>query len=170
MCLTKLYNYEYLYDSFLGDDCLKILFDYESLLIRQCETVCSVSEGKTVNSSQRIFDEICRRLTKDFLPPIDREDIAALSYSLVEIRIKCVEYYKLLKGKEPDLRIKRQLDFMPCIISGLLNKKKTCGDDIRRFIVINTENKSIADEISEQVNDSLSDFIKIAHSAFYKNL
>lgn len=147
-----------------------LVFDYANLLNRQCEIASRSVYGEKSGSSERLFSEACKRLTKDFLPPIDREDIAALSYALFDINIKCEEYFNSLKGKSPDAEIKKQLDFLNVIIRGLLDKKKTCGDDIRRFIGINSESRKAAGSNAAALNDAFADFIKIAHSAFFKNL
>ncbi len=147
-----------------------LIFDYAGLLNRQCEIAVKSVSGEKYGSSESIFSQVCKRLTKDFLPPIDREDIAALSYTLFDINIKCEEYFSSLKGKCPCAEIKKQLDFLPVITSGLLSKKKTCGDDIRRFIAMNSECRKSADSKAASLNNAFADFIKIAHSAFFKNL
>ena len=149
---------------------MKPIFDYAGLLNRQCEIASRSLSGEKSGSSESVFSQVCKRLTKDFLPPIDREDIAALSYAIFDINIKCEENFNSLKGKSPCAKIKKQLDFLPVITSGLLGKKKTCGDDIRRFIGMNLECRKSADLNSAVLNDAFADFIKISHSAFFKNL
>lgn len=148
---------------------MKTVFDYEGMLIHQCNLLKSALEGKrAADSSMKIFAEICRQLTKDFLPPIEREDIAGLSYLLLEIQTKCEALSR--NGAAQDKNIKKQLDLIPDIIKGLLKKKKTCGEDIRRFVIINMDCRKNASAASAQINDALADFIKAAHSAFFKNL
>ncbi len=150
---------------------MKFPVDYAKLLIRQCELACSAFEEKSVSDlSQKVFREIYKHLTIDFLPPIDREDIAALSYDIFEIQTKCETYFGKNKCRILNSKIKEQLDLMPYIIKGLLEKKKTCGDDIHRFIILNTAYGKVADSSSIQINDSLAGFIKTAYSAFFKNL
>ncbi len=145
-------------------------FDYAGLLEKQCEIALKSFSGKKVSGSEMIFSEICKRLTKDFLPPVEREDIAALSYALFDINIECEKYAFAQKSGSLDNKIKKQLDFLPVIINGILKKKKTCGEDIRRFININSECEKTADSDAAKLNAALADFIKTAYSAFFKNL
>lgn len=150
---------------------MKIVYDYAKFLSRQCEIACSVFGGKaSQGSSERIFTEICKQLTKDFLPPIDREDIAAISLSLLEIASKSKQYAENTKAKE--IMLKNQLDALHDIVSGLLNKKKTCGEDIRRLININLEcsDKCKKSVYACSLNSSISDFLKIVQMAYFKNL
>lgn len=147
-----------------------LIFDYAGLLERQCETALKSFSGEKAGSSQKLFAEICKRLAKDFLPPVDREDIAALSYELLEVNIKCEKYFDSLKGRNPDQGIKKQLIFLPTVTSGLLGKKKACGDDIRRLVDMNLECGKSADSNAAELNGALANFIKTANSAFFKNL
>lgn len=145
-------------------------FDYTAVLCRQCETISKSLLGEKTTGAENLFSEVSKRLLKDFLPPIDREDIASISYSLFDIAVKAREYSDSLKGKNPSIQIKKQTDFLPTIIKGLLNKKKTCGDDIRRFIDMNIESRKYCGSSAASINDALANFIKTANSAFFKNL
>lgn len=147
-----------------------LIFDYASALERQCEIALKSFSGERAADSQRLFAEICKRLTKDFLPPVDREDIAALSYELLKIGMECKKYFDSLKGRMPDDGIKKQLEFLPIIINGILGKKKTCGDDIRRLMDMNLKSAETANGNAANLNCVLDDFIKTANSAFFKNL
>lgn len=147
-----------------------LVFDYAAMLERQCEIALKSFFGEKTGNSQKLFAEICKKLAKDFLPPVDREDIAALSYELLEVNIKCEKYFNSLKGRNPNQGIKKQLDFLPNITNGLLGKKKTCGDDIRRLVDMNLECGKSADSNAAELNGVLANFIKTANSAFFKNL
>lgn len=146
------------------------IFNYAVMLERQCEIALKSFLGESKGSSQRLFTEVCKRLTKDFLPPVDREDIAALSYELLKVDTECRKYFNFLKGRKPDESIKKQLDFLPVITNGILGKKKTCGDDIRRLIAMNLECAQAANGNAAELNSALADFVKNANSAFFKNL
>lgn len=145
-------------------------FDYADILCRQCEIISIALLGEKTDGGEKLFSEISKRLTKDFLPPIDREDIAAISLALYDIGIKAEEYSESLKGKTPNIQIRKQADFLPSIIKGLLGKKKTCGDDIRRFIEMNIESRKYCNSSAASLNNALADFIKTVNSAFFKNL
>ncbi len=147
-----------------------LVYDYADILCRQCELISKTLYGEKSDIAVKLFSEISKRLTKDFLPPIDREDIAAVSYSLLEINIKAKEYSDGLRENAPNTDIKKQTDFLPVIIRGLLGKKKTCGDDIRRFIDMNIKSRKHCDLSAARLNEALTDFIKTANSAFFKNL
>lgn len=145
---------------------MKIVYDYAKSLSQQCEFACSAFEGKaSQGASERLFAEICKRLTKDFLPPIDREDIAALSFSLLETASRAGQMSKNSAANE---LLREQLTGLSSVANGLINKTKTCGDEIRRLININIECSELT-EISS-LNSAISDFLKIANSAFFKNL
>lgn len=150
---------------------MKILFDYTRILMRQCELAFLAFDGKSgVDSSRKLFEEICKRLAKDFLPPIDREDIASLSFCLLKITIKAKEYSKKTKVKNEVL--KEQLSALSLISESVLSKTKTCGEDIRRLISANlmcaeaVENSDCA----ESLNASIAEFLKTANTAYFKNL
>lgn len=147
-----------------------LVYDYADILCRQCELISKALYGEKSDVAVKLFSEISKRLTKDFLPPIEREDIAAVSYALLEINIKAMEYSDSLRGAAPNINIKKQTDFLPVIIIGLLGKKKTCGDDIRRFIDMNIESGKHCNLNAVSLNKALTDFIKTANSAFFKNL
>lgn len=145
---------------------MKIIFDYGHSLARQCEIACAAFESKTASaSSERIFTEISKRLTKDFLPPIEREDIASLSFSLLEITAKAKQCS--CQSSEKGL-LKKQLDGLSDVVQGLVNKTKTCGDNIRRLININLECSELFDNCA--LNSAISEFLKIAQTAYFKNL
>lgn len=146
------------------------LVDYADLLEKQCEFALKSILGEKASGSEYVFSEICKRLTKDFLPPVEREDIASLSYALFDISKKCDGYALARKGRECDGIIRKQIEFLPAITNGILKKKKTCGDDIRRFININSECEKTVDGDAAKLNAALADFIKTAYSAFFKNL
>ena len=145
-------------------------YDYADILCRQCEIVSKTLLGEKTQSTEKLFSEISKRLTKDFLPPIEREDIAAISYALLCINAKAQEYSDSLKGKTPDIYIKKQTDFLSLIVKGLLTKKKTCGDDIRRLVDMNIQAGKLKNGYTEQLNDAIADFIKITNSTYFKNL
>lgn len=143
---------------------MKLLFDYSSLLESQCKyALQSYSGNNKADSSRIIFERICNHLAKDFLPPIGREDVAAISYSLYHIAVnaeKCT-----LKEKEIDLQLKSISD----VTVALLKKKKTCGELIRRLIDINLNNKSVNDSCKD-LNSAIEDFLKNVNTAYFKNL
>ncbi len=145
-------------------------FDYADILCRQCEIISRALLGEKTDGGEKLFSEISKKLAKDFLPPIDREDIAAISLAIYDIGIKAEEYSESLKGKAPNIQIRKQTDFLPSIIKGLLGKKKTCGDDIRRFIDMNVESRKYCNSSAASLNNALADFIKTVNSAFFKNL
>lgn len=134
-------------------------FDYAKLLEEQCGCVYPQTDLKR---SKSIFCEICRNLTRDFLPPVEREDIAAISFSLVDItsNIKAISY--------PD-EINKQLVSLKYTVRGLFEKRKTCGDDIRRHMEINLSFRSPNLEIM-LLNEALSDFFKTVLCAYFRNL
>ncbi len=144
---------------------MKIVYDYAKSLARQCELACSAFDGKISQcSSERLFIEISKRLTKDFLPPIDREDIAALSFSLLEIAASA----QSCQNSDSGGMLKKQLEGLSGAVNGLINKTKTCGDEIRRLININVECSQLIG--TNALNKAISDFLKIANSAYFKNL
>lgn len=166
---------------------MRLNFDYEGALVCQCE--CVVNEFNSlegVNACGMRFSEICRKLNKDFLPPIDREDIASISYSLLE----CARAAKLYcTGADTNEAVfgdlSKQLKGLKPTVIALIGKKKACGDEIRRLMNINNEcrekifaqlngkgyNSSIAKYLrAERLNCAVSDFLQAAQNAYYKNL
>ncbi len=121
---------------------MKLKFDYLSALECQCDAIISGD----ISSSRRKFTEICKNLVSDFLPPIEREDIAALSYSLYDIACS-------------GFREKKNVNEMKKVINGIFTKRKNCGEDFRRQI----------DNINDD-SSAVKNFYKIALFVYFKNL
>ncbi len=134
-------------------------FDYLKLLEEQCNCVYPQTDLKR---SKSIFCEICRNLNRDFLPPIEREDIAAISFSLVDITSN-------INAKTFPDDIIKQLISLRHLLKGLFSKSKACGDDIRRLMEINVNFKNSNLEIV-LLNEALSDFLKTVLCAYFRNL
>ena len=67
--------------------------DYLEILLKQCDEIKEIlNSGKKASCASVCYGEICQRLTKDFLPPVEREDIASISYALLETCRRCSEY------------------------------------------------------------------------------
>lgn len=142
---------------------------YLKLFESMCKLIQSDFEKENPND---LFNKICIKLTEDFLPPIDREDLAELSLILLKIcRIK-YNFDRLGEG------VRRQINELYKITEGLIKHKKTCGEDIRRLIILNIkcENELINAENSKnretelRINRELFHFFKYANYAFFKNL
>lgn len=134
-------------------------FDYLKALEAQCDAII---HKKDLNESRSAFSEICKNLVRDFLPPIEREDIAAISYALVDIAAKAENL------PYPD-EIKKQIDSFKPLLNNLFSKNKACGDDIRRLVEININFKS-SDSKLVLLNGSLSDFYKTVLAAYFGSL
>ncbi len=133
---------------------MRLRFDYKKAIESQCDSV-------NLQSSRKIFRDICKNLTDDFLPPIDREDIAMLSYSLLRIS----ELSELTDKSE----FKNQFIGLKIIVEGLFKKSKTCGDDIRRLMEINMSFNA-KNNSAEVLKREFADFYKNALFAYFKNL
>lgn len=66
---------------------MKRKYDYASLLKKQCDAAASPS-ASGVSESERCYSRLCKMLIADFLPPIARDDIAAISYAFLDMAIK----------------------------------------------------------------------------------
>ena len=109
-----------------------------------------------------LFEDICRRLEKDFLPPVEREDIAAISLHLLDIS-------RIYKKEKLSAAIKKQLDLTVRVIEELFNKKKTCGENIRRLIALNLEFR--AETLNEEkINIQIKSLIVRINEAYFRNL
>lgn len=136
---------------------MKYKNDYLSLLKKQCD--CILSGG---SNSEKVFEDICLRLEKDFLPPIEREDIASISMHLLDIS-------RLSENKKINAAIKKRIDLIARIIEELLNKKKTCGENIRRLIALNSEFR--AETLNEEKIDiELKSLTGRLNEAYFRNL
>lgn len=126
--------------------------------------------------SDIFFNEICNRLTDDFLPPIDREDIAELSFILLNIETSTYSFNNSLSvGISVKNLLNTQLNGLYGIIEGLIKKKKTCGEEIRRLIAVNNKcetelRKKSNNENALNLNNALKEFFKCANRSFFKNL
>ena len=118
------------------------------------------------------YGEICKKLTKDFLPPIEREDIAAISYALLETGRRCTEYIK--SNIDINDNIEYQINRLNELTKSVIEKKKTCEDEIRRFVSVNfkcgNEFERIDNKTGVMLNNSLRDYILAIQTAFFKNL
>lgn len=147
--------------------------NYLDILIKQCDEINNIMKNKTNPSSASVhYGEICKRLTKDFLPPIEREDIAAISYSLLEIGRRCAEYVSANSSVNEHLTY--QITRLPQLTKNVIEKKKTCEDELRRFVNINFKCGNEFENRNNQagifLNNSLRDFILAIQTAFFKNL
>lgn len=138
---------------------LTFRFDYLKLLEEQCNCVYPETN---LSRSKSIFCELCRNLNRDFLPPIEREDIAAISFSVVDITSN-------INNKIYPDDINKQLAALKHLVKGLFEKSKACGDDIRRLMEINVNFKN-RDLETMMLNEALSDFLKTVLCAYFRNL
>ena len=148
---------------------MKLREDYSDIMSKQSEEIKMLFDGKkSAVSGAALFSKICRFLTKDFLPPIEREDIAALSYSLYEISVNAEEFDKSIAVE----KLKTQITALKPIACGVIKKGNACEEEIRRQIDINFECAKIVsgNKCAEKLNDSLMNFWKTAQNTFFKNL
>ncbi len=131
--------------------------DYLPLIKKQCDCICSGG-----SNSATLFDEVCRKLEKDFLPPIEREDIASISLNLFEISRNCRKE-KLGDG------IKKQIELTAMVIEELLNKKKTCGENVRRLIALNSDFRA-GTLNEEKINVQIKFLLGRINEAYFRNL
>ncbi len=109
---------------------------YLEILLKQCNEITDILNGKNKLSAAGVhYGEICKRLTKDFLPPVEREDIAAISYALLETGRRCMEYVR--SNGVVNENIEYQINRLNELTKSVIEKKKTCEDEIRRFVNIN---------------------------------
>ena len=144
--------------------------------LKAFESQCKSALKINAENSNKIFNDICNRLTDDFLPPIDREDIAELSLILLNIEASSSSFDNSL-SVEFSVRnlLNAQLNGLYGIIEGLIRKKKTCGDEIRRLIAINNKceielRRKSNNYNALNMNNALKEFLKCANRSFFKNL
>ena len=144
--------------------------------LKAFESQCKSALKINAENSNKIFNDICNRLTDDFLPPIDREDIAELSLILLNIEALSSSFDNSLSA-EFSVRnlLNTQLNELYGIIEGLIKKKKTCGDEIRRLIAINNKceielRRKSKNYNALNLNNALKEFLKCANRSFFKNL
>ena len=144
--------------------------------LKAFESQCKSALKINAENSNKIFNDICNRLTDDFLPPIDREDIAELSFILLNIEASSSSFDNSL-SVEFSVRnlLNAQLNGLYGIIEGLIRKKKTCGDEIRRLIAINNKceielRRKSNNYNALNMNNALKEFLKCANRSFFKNL
>ncbi len=131
--------------------------DYLPLIKKQCDCIYSCG-----SNSATLFEDICRKLEKDFLPPIEREDIASISLLLLDIS-------RLCSKEKPNAGIKKQIDLTSRVIEELLNKKKTCGENVRRLIALNSDFR--AETLNEErINIQIKSLVGRINEAYFKNL
>ncbi len=148
---------------------MNIKADYGEILEKQCSEIRNIIlNRKSEFSGSVYYSEICKRLTKDFLPPIEREDIALISYSLLEI---CRNALNLkADGESFTAKLREQADMLSKTVKGVLQKNKACGEDIRRLVNINFECGKSCSRSAEKLNYSFRDFILAVQTAYFKNL
>ena len=147
-----------------------------NVYLKAFESQCKSALKINAENSNKIFNDICNRLTDDFLPPIDREDIAELSFILLNIEASSSFFDNSLSA-EFSVRnlLNAQLNGLYGIIEGLIRKKKTCGDEIRRLIAINNKceielRRKSNNYNALNMNNALKEFLKCANRSFFKNL
>lgn len=152
---------------------MKYSSSYNEILEKQCNEIIGIINGKNkVSSASIYYGEICKMLTKDFLPPIEREDIAAISYALLEIGRRCSEYIKI--NNKTSEYTEYQINRLNELTKSVIEKNKTCDDEIRRFVNINFKCGNEFEKDNNQsginLNNALRDFILAIQTAFFKNL
>lgn len=130
------------------------------------------SGKKSESSCAMLYSKICKLLSTDFLPPIEREDIASLAYSLYEISELAKVCGDNSKNSVCTEKIGEQLNSLESVSCGLLKKRNTCEEEIRRQIKINFECAELVsnNKSAENLNNSLRDFWKTAQNTFFKNI
>lgn len=146
---------------------MKLRIDYLQYLKRQSDLILRLLEGESDNGEcQKIFTDVCEFLSNDFLPPINREDIASLSYSLLAIGMAASDNFNNARNIETYEIIK----MFPTILEALFTKKKTCERDIHRLIKQNFVYNKVLSDKSDCLNKAVTDFIGIILNAYFKNL
>lgn len=144
--------------------------------LKAFESQCKSASNVNDENSEKIFNDICKKLTDDFLPPIDREDIAELSFILLNIETVASSFNNSLSlGISIKNLLNTQLNGLYGIIEGLIKKKKTCGEEIRRLIAVNNKcetelRRKSNNEKALNLNNALKEFFKCANRSFFKNL
>ena len=156
---------------------MKSAFDYRRNLEIQCDCITDAFVNKADSSvCNKTFDKICKSLQSDFLPPIDRDDIAILSYALLRI-FNCVCLFNENNVNVFKNEILNQLGLIKTIASELLGKRKTCVENIRRLSEknIECERKIMLSKYNDKeyaliLNCSIAEFLKYALVSYFKNL
>ena len=131
--------------------------DYTVLLSAMCDGVYQqLSGGRCTFKMHEIFNEICHKLRNDFLPPVEREDIASIAFDLLSV-------YAYAQRKEiTDNRGSEMMNNIKKAIEELVSKRKTCGECIRRLVENQTrENRGV---------DILERLVKTVYIAYFRNL
>ena len=149
---------------------MKIRIDYLAYLKAQCNSIFKSLDGNYDNSEcYKTFSLVCKNLSNDFLPPINREDIAAISYSLMAINR---EICRISDYDKKDF--KRIVWLFSLAIEDVLKKKKTCEQNIRRLTEENyklLKTKKQKNYISTDCLIKLiDDLIRVIINAYFKNI
>lgn len=150
---------------------------YQKNLETQCDSIIRIFNGEKDNGlCKKRFNSVCQNLASDFLPPIDREDIAVLSLKLLNIFNRTSIYYEMNSSLQKE-ELLVQLGYIKQIVTELFGKRKTCGEIIRRQIEKNlvcenliVKSKSVDRECALALNRSIGEFLKYSLSAYFKNL
>jgi len=156
---------------------LKLSLGYCKYLDDQCEEIIKAfSNGSGGDLCAKQFEVTFHNLKDDFLPPVDREDIASLSLMLYYICVSAKEYYQ----NKSDLQkndLYSQLNLIRQVTKEFMTKRKTCEESIRRLTEKNIvckmkidKSKASQRECALNLNDCISDYIKCIVSAYFKNL
>lgn len=138
--------------------------EYQRLLEYQCEQIILNLNGiNDIVKCKKYYNLICQKLSSDFLPPIDREDIVCISVSLLDI---C---YRLKLTNVNNEFLVSQINDYKGIVGGLFLKRKTCGDEIRRLIENNFIFKCSNNEVMH-INRMIGELLKITVVIYFKNL
>lgn len=148
---------------------MKIRVDYSEYFKGLCDSVSKSFEGKSdYGNCSKKFEAVCRHLSYDFLPPINREDLAVIAYLILRIN-KEIELNSLDFNKDVIDKIIRML---PETIDSLINKKKTCESYIRRLTDMNygfykmAKNNHNAENFAKLIDDLTTAVL----NAYFKNL
>lgn len=131
--------------------------DYTVLLSAMCDGVSQqLSCGRCTFKMHGIFNEICIKLRNDFLPPVEREDIAAIAFDLL-----CVYANAQRNGVADNFSIET-MNNVKKAIEELVAKRKTCGESVRRLVENQTRENRGA--------DILESLVKTVYIAYFRNL
>ena len=138
--------------------------EYQRLLENQCEQIILNVKGiKDIIKCKQDYNLICQKLSSDFLPPINREDIVCISVTLLDI-CYCLKFTNV----NNDLIISQIKNYKE-IIGGIFSKRKTCGDEIRRLIENNFKYKYSNNELMD-INRMIRELLKLTLVIYFKNL
>lgn len=161
---------------------MKRKYDYIALLEKQGSIALAPSVAAAAES-ERCYVQMCKMLVADFLPPIAREDLAGLSYALLDVARASLKFEDESLKKDVRVMIEgARRAAVSCVAKEKACREITAGLE-KRYLDFDERiaalceaalraggGEAVRAERARRLSDSLGELIRLLRSCVLRNL